>query len=355
MIDECRNYVLALLEASQHVYSHVDTPQDVSLITSMSQHLIGEILRYCPSFCSEENSSEIRWFMDSKNFPQPEERDQMLFTAQSLRSMEAMNINLTSTRSKVLAFVAVYLQEALVEGRTDKLVALFDKAICQFDDDVGDENRSMEFRSFIIRSIFSEFLRPIMSTSQFDRTNPGYLWSIPIASTVHYIFRSMWNNISTIDLLQQFCRDFTGILDILTSLAERIKSATIYDSAVQLSITAKLYDFALFVIHVNRCLSSNVPFAGKNDLAYAALTRPDVQFRDVSISKCDDFVAALSHAPLSLPIPHNTVEITLHNTAIAYFPFYISSHNELQDEWEWTRHGHKERFVVPFGASLKSV
>ena len=268
-IEECRNYVLALLEASQHVYSHVDAPQDVSLITLMSQYLIGEILRYCPSFCNEENSSEIRWFMDSKNFPQPEERDQMLFTAQSLRSMEAMNIKSSSTRSKVLAFVAVYLQQALVEGHTDKVIALFDKAICQFDDDddVGDEKKSMEFRSFIIRSVFSEFLRPIMSTSQFDRTNPGYIWSIPIVSTLHYVFRSMWNQISTTDLLQQFCRDLAGILDILTSLAERIKSATIYDSAVQLSITAKLYDFAIFVIHVSRCLRRNVTFAGKYTIA----------------------------------------------------------------------------------------
>jgi hypothetical protein len=231
--------------------------EDLVQYISLVQHVVGNVIQYCASFVKEidrtfKDLPILDYFTNSETFPQPGSNE-IAYAAQRLRGVARKDSRRpfsNATQTDIFWSIKSFLEKSVRNNREWDFVEFCALALCEDKEEaVGDHITLL--RTFVVQDIFCEYLRIVREGP--DVGNPAWAYVLPCLAAVREIYACVWESMVRDDIngLKGFMEDLTALMLAMQGVLELIayQNAQLVDG-LYLAITAKIFDFGIFVGHV---------------------------------------------------------------------------------------------------------
>jgi hypothetical protein len=231
--------------------------EDLIQYISLAQHVVGNVIQYCASFIKEidrtfKDLPILDFFTNSETFPQPGSNE-IGFAAQRLRGVARKDSHRpfsNATRTDIFWSIKSSLEKSVRSNREWEFVEFCVLALCEDKEEaVGDHVGLL--RTFVVHEIFCEYLK--IAKEAPDVGNPVWVYVLPCLAAIREIYACVWESLVREDTvgLGRFTEDLMVVMLAMQGILDLVdyRNPQSNDS-VYLAVTAKIFDFGIFVDHV---------------------------------------------------------------------------------------------------------
>jgi len=230
--------------------------EDLVQYVSLTQHVVGNIIQYCPSFIKEIDRTFIDlpildYFTNGETFPQPGSNE-IAYAAQRLRGVARKDSNRpfsNATQIDVFWAVKSFLEKSVRNSKEREFVEFCVLALCEGDERLGDH--VLILRKFVVRDIFCEYFRIVREAP--DLGNPGWGYILPCLIAVREVYACVWETILRENVvgLQILMDDLMRLMLVMYGVVEFIGGeGQRQEGGLYPIVCARVFDFVIFVDHV---------------------------------------------------------------------------------------------------------
>src|SRR5436305_1876437 len=230
--------------------------EDLVQYISLIQHVVGNIIQYCPSFIKEidrtfKDLPILDYFTNGETFPQPGSNE-ITYAAQRLRGVSRKDSNRpfsNATQIDIFWSIKSFLEKSVRNSKEMEFREFCVFAFCETDEGLGDH--VLYLRTFVIQDIFCEYFRIVTEVP--DLGNAGWGYILPCLIAIREIYACMWEGMLSENLvgLQAMMEDLLRLMLVMYGVAELIAGqAQRQQDGLYSFVCGRIYDFIIFVDHV---------------------------------------------------------------------------------------------------------
>ena len=118
-------------------------------------------------------------------------------------------------------------------------------------------------RTFVVQNIFCEYFR--IAREAPDAGNPAWAYVLPCLRAVSEIYPSVWNSLVAENIcgLEALVDDLISLMIAMHGMLDIISETRRGNGALSVTVSARIYDFAIFAEHVEFYLRDGIHVGGK--------------------------------------------------------------------------------------------